>query len=101
MARVTTRQKYEAAFGQSQAEKDREVASIENHFLATYALNEISLDIHDGYDRTRNDARQNKDRSLHQAALDFLKLHSDEPRYEDLVEQLGRIDCGERLDCDS
>lgn len=70
-------------------------------FLATYAMSKILLDTHDAYDRTRNAACQNKDRSLHHAALEYLILNNDAPRYEDLVEQLGRIDRGEGLRCGS
>ncbi|KAL5082925.1 hypothetical protein Trisim1_002520 [Trichoderma cf. simile WF8] len=43
-------------------------------------MNEISLDIH---------------------ALEYLMLNNDAPRYEDLVEQLRRIERGEKLDCGS
>ncbi|KAK0760722.1 hypothetical protein N5P37_006920 [Trichoderma harzianum] len=99
-ARVTTPRKYEAAFGQSTAEEDRQNTTIENHLLATHAMNEISLDMHNAYDKTRKAARQNIDRSLHHAALEYLMLNNDAPRYEDLVEQLGRIDRGEKLEED-
>lgn len=64
-------------------------------------MNEISLDMHNAYDKTRKAARQNIDRSLHHAALEYLMLNNDAPRYEDLVEQLGRIERGEKLDCGS
>ncbi|KAK4065450.1 hypothetical protein Trihar35433_7570 [Trichoderma harzianum] len=64
-------------------------------------MSEISLDIHNAYDRTRKAARQNIDRSLHHAALEYLMLNNDAPRYEDLVEQLGRVERGEKLDCGS
>ncbi|KAM6479295.1 hypothetical protein HDV62DRAFT_368295 [Trichoderma sp. SZMC 28011] len=66
-----------------------------------HAMNEISFDIHGAYDKTRKTARQNIDRSLHHAALEYLMLNNDAPRYEDLVEQLGRIERGEKLDCGS
>ncbi|KAL7929424.1 hypothetical protein V8C35DRAFT_315601 [Trichoderma chlorosporum] len=93
----TTRQNYKETFSQSQAEKDREDVANENHFLATYAMNEISLGIHSAYDRTHKGARQNLDRSLHQAALDYLHSHRELPCYADLVELLDRVDRGEKL----
>ncbi|KAK4066134.1 uncharacterized protein Triagg1_8202 [Trichoderma aggressivum f. europaeum] len=81
----TTRRTYEEAFGQSEAEKDNENASIKNQFLATHALNEILLGIHNAYDNTRKATR-------------FIVMSY---ASKELVGHLGKVESGEGLDDDS
>ncbi|KAK1762908.1 hypothetical protein QBC33DRAFT_581402 [Phialemonium atrogriseum] len=85
-------------FAEGAAEAERAAMDIENHFLATYVMNEISINVHNAHAAARKARRHNVENSLHCAALRYFEGHRTEERFGKLARLLDRLRAGEKLD---
>ncbi len=100
MNQKPVQQRFEA-FARDAAEAERATTDLEDHFLATYAMNEVSIDIHDARTAARKARRQNVENSLHCAALRYFEHHRTEERFAELATLIDKVRAGEELDDNS